>query len=269
MLSSRVLTAIVGIPVVWASVYYSSVSFCCMMFVVSFMCVKEYLFISKKYNPRVCFSLVMAVMFFLFLCSFKNFHIDKVALSAIVMMFVFFGIEIFGESPDLCVGRISTSFLGSFFIPLAFIHMVYIRNLHAGMKLVFFLFLVVWILDTAAYVFGKMFGKHKLAKNVSPKKTMEGAIAGVVFGVLTALICRCVFMKNILTFCESIVLGFVIAIVGQFSDFAESIIKRDGDIKDSGKVIPGHGGFFDRFDSYMFAAPVMYYVLQFFQCGKP
>ena len=126
----------------------------------------------------------------------------------------------------------------------------------------FFIFIVVWTLDTMAYAFGKVFGKHKLAKNVSPKKTLEGTAAGIVFGILAAVACRYIFMCDILTLQNAAILGLVVAVVGQFSDLAESLIKRDGSVKDSGKIIPGHGGVFDRFDSYMFAAPAMYYALQ-------
>jgi phosphatidate cytidylyltransferase len=238
-----------------------------MMFVVSFLCVQECLAISKKYNPHTFVSLVMATAFFLFLYFLKDFPLDKTAFSAVTIMLVFFGMEIFGENPDMCVERIATSFLVSFFIPLALMHMVYIRGLNGGMELIFFIFIVVWVLDTAAYAFGFMLGRRKLAKNVSPKKTIEGAIAGIVFSIFTAIACRHIFMKDILTSSEALVLGLVIAVTGQFSDLAESLIKRDGNIKDSGKIIPGHGGVFDRFDSYVFAAPAVYYVLQIF-CRK-
>ena len=72
------------------------------------------------------------------------------------------------------------------------------------------------------------------------------------------------FMKDIISLPQAVILGLVIAFVGQFSDLAESLIKRDGNIKDSGKIIPGHGGAFDRFDSYIFAAPAVFYILQIF-----
>jgi phosphatidate cytidylyltransferase len=218
--------------------------------------------ISKKYNPHTNVSIVMASAFFIFLSFFRDFPADKVIVSAMVMMFVLFGIEIFGKNPTFCVGRIASSFLGAFFIPLALMHMVYIRNLNDGMKLVFFIFIVVWILDTMAYAFGKALGEHKLAKNVSPKKTLEGTIAGIVFGVLAAVICRRTFMSSFLTLQNAVILGLVIAVTGQFSDLAESLIKRDGNVKDSGKIVPGHGGVFDRFDSYLFASPAVYYILQ-------
>lgn len=262
MLSARILTAIVGIPLVFACVYCSGISFYIMMFIVSLLCVQECLAISKKYNPHTFASLLMAAVFFLFLYFFKDFPLDKTAFSAVAMMLVLFGIEIFNKNPYMCVERIATSFLMSFFIPLSLMHMVYIRSLNGGMKLVFFLFIVVWVLDTAAYAFGSILGKHKLAQNVSPNKTIGGAVAGVVFGIFAAIACRHIFMKDILTSSQAFVLGLVIAVTGQLSDLAQSLIKRDGNVKDSGKIVPGHGGVFDRFDSYIFAAPAAYYVLQ-------
>jgi phosphatidate cytidylyltransferase len=265
MLLTRILTAIAGIPLILTCIYCGNIPFYVMMFIISFLCVQEYFMISKKYNPHATVSLAMAAAFFVFLYFFKNFPSDKVIVSAIVMMLVLFGIEIFKENPTFCIGRISSSFLGAFFIPLALMHMVYIRNLHNGMRFVFFIFIVVWILDTMAYTFGKILGKHKLAKNVSPKKKQEGAAAGIVFGVLTAIVCRFIFMSNILTLQDAAILGIVIAVAGQFSDLAESLIKRDGNVKDSGKILPGHGGVFDRFDSYLFASPAVYYVLQIFK----
>jgi phosphatidate cytidylyltransferase len=262
MLSTRILTAVVGIPFILTCVYCGNIPFYALIFAISSLCVQEYLVILKKYNPHTTVSIVMAAAFFVFLRFFRDFPADKVIVSAIVMILVLFGIEIFGKNPTFCIGRISSSFLGAFFIPLALIHMVYIRNLNGGMKLVFFIFIVVWFLDTMAYVFGKAVGKHKLAKNISPKKTLEGSIAGIVFGALAAVACRYIFMSNILTLQNAVMLGLVIAVTGQFSDLTESLIKRDGNVKDSGKIVPGHGGIFDRFDSYLFTAPAVYYILQ-------
>jgi phosphatidate cytidylyltransferase len=261
MLSIRILTALVGIPLVFVCIYYGKMPFYILMFIVSFFCVKEYLAIVNKYNPHIIASLIMSVLLFWFS------PVYGLALPMIVMLLVFFFIEVFGENPTSSIERISVSFLGSFFIPIALMHMVYLRNIYGGMKLIFFIFIVVWVLDTAAYAFGIMFGKHKLAKNVSPKKTIEGAAAGIIFGVLTACLCRFLFMKDILTVNVALILGLVISITGQFSDLAESLIKRDGNVKDSGKIIPGHGGVFDRFDSYIFAAPTMYYVLSVLKYG--
>jgi phosphatidate cytidylyltransferase len=267
MLSIRIFTAAIGMPLVFLCIYLGGISFYAMMFFVSVFSVYEYLLIVKKYKPYPVTSLIMAAGFFIFLCFCEIYCgcccMDKSSILAILALFIFFAMEVFKGKTDLSVERIAVSFLGVFFIPLALAHMVYIRDLNGGMQLIFLIFIEVWVLDTVAYIFGYMFGKHKLAKNVSPKKTIEGAVAGVIFGVLTAVVYRYLFMSDILTFCEIMVLGFIISVVGQFSDLAESLIKRDGNVKDSGKIIPGHGGVFDRFDSYIFAAPAVYYVLMF------
>jgi phosphatidate cytidylyltransferase len=238
------------------------------MFIISVISVYEYFLIVKKYKPSTGVSLIMASGFFLFLCFCEIYCccgcecMDKASISAILMLLILFAIEVFKGKVDRSIERIAISFLGAFFIPLGLVYMVYIRDLDDGMQLIFFIFIEVWVLDTAAYTFGNMFGKHKLVKEVSPKKTIEGAVAGIVFGVLTSVICRYLFMSN-LTLWQSVVLGFVISIIGQFSDLAESLIKRDGSVKDSSNLIPGHGGVFDRFDSYIFAAPAVYYILIF------
>jgi phosphatidate cytidylyltransferase len=267
VLLTRILAAVIGIPLVFLCVYFGGILFYAMMFVVSVLSVYEYLLIVKKYNPSAVVSLIMAAIFFLFLCFCEVCCgcgcMDKASIAALLMLLILFATEVFKGNAELSVERIATSFLGAFFIPLAFAHMVYIRDLNGGMRLIFFIFIEVWVLDTAAYSFGYIFGKYKLAKGVSPKKTVEGAAAGIVFGVLTAVVCRYLFMSAILTVYEASVLGLGISVVGQFSDLAESLIKRDGNVKDSGKLIPGHGGVFDRFDSYLFAAPAVYYVLIF------
>lgn len=260
MLITRIITACIGIPIIFACIYFGGLPFYIFMFVVSFFCVQEYLNICKKYQPHTIISLVMASLFFIVLQYCKT-SLNIAVISAVLMLLVLFAIEVFGKNTEQSVGRIAVSFLGAFFLPLALMHMVYIRDMKGGMQLLFFIFIVVWVLDTAAYAFGRMLGKHKLAKNVSPKKTIEGAAAGIIFGIIAAVICRYAFMQNILTPAQALIIGFVISIVGQFSDLAESLIKRDGNIKDSGKIIPGHGGMFDRFDSYVFAAPAVYYML--------
>ena len=260
MLLTRILTAIAGIPLIFTCIYFGGLLFYIFMFAVMFFCVQEYLIICNKYKPHVILSLIMASAFFIAL-KYCASSLNTVTVSAVIMLLVLFAVEVFGENTENSVGRISISFLGVFFIPLAMMHMVYLRDMKGGMQLMFFIFIAVWVLDTAAYAFGRMLGKHKLAKNVSPKKTTEGAIAGIICGVAAAAACRYVFMQDIINLQQALILGFIISVVGQFSDLAESLIKRDGNIKDSGKIIPGHGGVFDRFDSYLFAAPAVYYTL--------
>ena len=137
--------------------------------------------------------------------------------------------------------------------------MILLRNINeAGRGLTFFLLVTVWICDTAAYLFGKRFGRHKLRPTISPAKTIEGTIAGIVFGTLGALGVWSLFLQEILSLPHALILGILLSIVGQLSDLSESIIKRSADVKDSGHLIPGHGGLLDRCDSLIFSAPALY-----------
>jgi phosphatidate cytidylyltransferase len=177
-------------------------------------------------------------------------------------MFILFVIEICHGVDTLSVVRILLSFFGIFFIPMTLMHIILIRNLYYGRSITLFTFIITWTVDSMAYIIGSLYGKHKLVKNISPKKTIEGAISGTICGVLVAILLQYTYsFNNILSLPMTITLGCIISIIGQFSDIAESIIKRDNQIKNSSCLIPGHGGILDRFDSYIFVAPSVYYLL--------
>jgi len=122
------------------------------------------------------------------------------------------------------------------------------------------LFAAIWICDTAAYFGGRALGKHKLFERVSPNKTWEGAIFGFVSSILTMVAAKYLVLEY-MTLAECVVLGVIVGIFGQLGDLVESLIKRDAGVKDSSAIIPGHGGMFDRFDSLMFASPLVYLYL--------
>ncbi len=118
----------------------------------------------------------------------------------------------------------------------------------------------IWICDSAAYFVGKSVGKHKMSKFVSPNKTWEGAIAGFVFAIATSAGARFTLLPHI-DVRIAIGMGFIVGTFGQAGDFVESLFKRDSGVKDSSGIIPGHGGVFDRFDSLLFSAPIIYLML--------
>jgi phosphatidate cytidylyltransferase len=128
-----------------------------------------------------------------------------------------------------------------------------------GMTLIS-IFAMIWICDSAAYFGGSAMGRHKLFERVSPKKTWEGALWGLL-GALVAAVAAKYLVIQYLTLGESIVIGIVIGVVGQIGDLAESLLKRDAGVKDSSTLIPGHGGVLDRFDSLLFVSPVLYLYL--------
>lgn len=143
-------------------------------------------------------------------------------------------------------------------------HLYLLRIIPNGFSWVLFVFLANWATDTAAYFVGRAFGKHKLAPSVSPNKTIEGSLGGIVGGILVAIIFPQVApnMPENATY-PLLFLGILISILGQLGDLVESAMKRKANIKDSGKIIPGHGGILDRFDSILLTVPLAYYFIKF------
>lgn len=144
-------------------------------------------------------------------------------------------------------------------------HLILIKHLPHSSFMIFFLFFVVWLTDTGAYIFGTRFGKHKLIPQISPKKSIEGAVAGCISGTAAGVIVFVICQNYSLDTClkipmaHVIFLGFTLSIISQISDLVESSIKRAAGVKDSGNWIPGHGGLLDVFDSVIFTAPFLYY----------
>jgi phosphatidate cytidylyltransferase len=130
-----------------------------------------------------------------------------------------------------------------------------------GTNLVFFLILVSKSTDIFAYLVGKKWGKHRLAKQISPNKTLEGAIGGLLGSLLMAGIAQQTFVQASFTPVQALVLGFILSIVSQFGDLAESLLKRDSLCKDSGCIFWGIGGALDLVDSLLFSAPVMFFIV--------
>ena len=139
-------------------------------------------------------------------------------------------------------------------------HMTLIKELPNGTALLFYLLFVISFSDIFAYFGGKRFGKSMLAPTISPKKTWEGSFFGVVGGGIVGAVFGEITMSMFWLY--GMLLAMVLAVVGQFGDLIESKIKRLCNVKDSGKILPGHGGILDRIDGHMLAAPVFYYLLK-------
>ena len=143
-------------------------------------------------------------------------------------------------------------------------HITYIWTMEDGHLLVWVVFVCAFLTDTFAMLGGRYFGKRKLCPLLSPKKTVEGSVCGVFGCVLSlevyCLICRLAFSAEP-NYLNALVIGLAVSAVSQLGDLAASCIKREYKIKDYGKIMPGHGGVMDRFDSVLFAAPFVYYIL--------
>lgn len=186
------------------------------------------------------------------LMDFERYGMLAILLSLVLFMFVY----VF-TYPKYQANQVMAAFFGLVYVGvmLSFIYLT--RNLPEGKFLVWLIFLCSWGCDTCAYCAGMLFGKHKMAPVLSPKKSVEGAIGGVVGAALLGVIYAAITKEPLAEFGIICAIGSLISMVG---DLAASAIKRNQNIKDYGTLIPGHGGILDRFDSVIFTAPIIYYL---------
>lgn len=170
--------------------------------------------------------------------------------------------------PRYAAGMFMGAFFSILYAPVMFSYIYMTRCMENGFWLVCLVFMCSWMCDTCAYFTGMKFGKHKLAPVLSPKKSIEGAIGGVVGTALTGIIYDLIMTSlGILTLNDMwmcIVIGIVGSIFSQIGDLCASGIKRHYNIKDYGTLIPGHGGIMDRFDSVIVTAPLIYFLAKLF-----
>ncbi len=261
MVLKRVLSAIILIPAVLVIVLYFPVLwFAAVTSVVTFLALREYNgFVLKEEGlwPGLLWILPGALLPLLF-HLFGKIYLAPFLVAVTVL---FFCVRCFSfKGPEGATREIGLRVFGFLYVGLLFSHFVLVRELSGGQWWILFAFVVVWLNDTFAYYGGRSLGKRKLAPMISPGKTIEGAICGLIGGTLGALLYVWGFKMGI-GVASVIGIAFVAGVAGILGDLAESILKRDADVKDSGSLIPGHGGLLDRVDSMLFAVPVVYYYL--------
>ncbi len=190
----------------------------------------------------------------------KTFSMAAIILTIMGMMLVY--VLTF---PKYQAKQVMAAVFSFVYAPVFLSYIYQTRMMENGIYIVWLVFVASWVCDTSAYMFGMLFGKHKLAPVLSPKKSIEGAVGGVVGSAVVGFLYAYVLYKMGITFVSGDVLqafpiiAAVGAVLSQTGDLAASGIKRNNDIKDYGKLIPGHGGIMDRFDSVIVTAPLVYY----------
>lgn len=173
-----------------------------------------------------------------------------------LLVIVLFAYMVFSKN-TFNFNHLAHIFLSAFYIGFSFNLLVNYRYL--SLTFVFFIFVIIWSTDSGAYFIGRKFGKKKLAPTVSPNKTIEGAVGGIIIALVAAVIFEAIVPGM---FSQSwgylIFITIIIAVFGQLGDLAESAIKRFYGVKDSGNILPGHGGLLDRFDSLIFVLPILF-----------
>lgn len=255
---SREITAAIAAPfVIWLIRWSHPYVFDVVIAIVAVLAMIEFLALgrAKGYElPTVLCSAIMLIIIAAFVLEPISVEIGMfAALLIIPASYVFSRRKLEDSLPSSAIAVLATTYVGMLGGSL-----IRLRNdFPEGWKLVFFLLLVVWLGDTGAYYFGKSFGKHKLSPRISPKKTIEGLIGGITTSVVAAVVIHFTFFPTF-PLVHAIIAGVLLSFAGVVGDLAESMWKRSADVKDSGRLLPGHGGFLDRFDSILFTAPILY-----------
>jgi len=273
--SSRTLVNLFGIPSLLAIIYlgdsFSNIPiFSTFIGGVLFLGAKEISPLSKSKKGQPAISVLFIFLALLQISRIPGIHWEipiyilliGIALTAMVL-------EIFRkkETPLLNISILVFSFV---WLGLMLGSLSELRNLpDIGFKITLALFLSVWICDTGAFLFGKKFGKKKILPDISPNKTWVGTIAGFISCMIFLLILNQFgYFPDIFSPVDVVVLGLIIGIFGQFGDWAESLLKREANVKDTSNILAGHGGVLDRFDSLTFAAPLtLIYCTYFIKAG--
>lgn len=221
--------------------------------------------ILKRQNKLCLFSYIFSLAAYIIL-SFSS----KAGFALAFMLFIYGAILMIYSlfNHETCgFNDIAELFFQMIYVSFLMAHILLVRKLPHGNYLIWIIFITAWLSDTMAFTVGKSFGKNKLMPEISPKKTVEGALGGlagsVLFNLIFGFICAGAGKLNVNYFgliCLSIIAG----VMSQLGDLVASSIKREQGIKDYSSLLPGHGGILDRFDSVLFVAPVVYYFVIIF-----
>jgi phosphatidate cytidylyltransferase len=276
-LAARVLVAVVAIPLVVAAVFVGGVIFALVLGIVSALAARELYGIAEHggYTPLARTGTLLAFLIPLGVHYFREgrFVPPEIALGAVAII-ALFTLALFRRAPEQHpLGAVAVTLLGVLYTAgfLSFAYALryhnYIVTARAGSALVFYPFVLTWISDTAGFFVGRALGRAKLMPSVSPGKTRAGAFGALVFCMLASWAYAhwvlVPYASLDLRPATALALGAVIGISVQIGDLVESLLKREGGVKDSSHLIPGHGGVLDRIDGMLFALPMTYFLLTF------
>ncbi|WP_138414775.1 phosphatidate cytidylyltransferase [Aquibacillus sediminis] len=261
----RIITAIIAIALFFPIVFYGNWPFYLIMYVIGSIGVLELLKMRKQNIypvPTIITLLLLWSLLFPYSDNIMigNFHFTKVEITLLVVLLLL-------SYTVLLKNKFTFEDAGFFvlsaiYVGLGFFYFIQTRDADQGLIYIFYGILVILATDTGAYFFGRAFGKRKLWPEISPNKTIEGAVGGILLSCIIAIIFHSFVPVHSSTFVVLIV-TILASAFGQIGDLVESAFKRHYEVKDSGKILPGHGGILDRFDSWLFVFPLLHFI-QFF-----
>jgi phosphatidate cytidylyltransferase len=257
---SRVLVAVIGLPIVLLLVHEGGWWLFVLAAVAAVLALHEYALMIRSLRPVILAAYAGAL---LSLLGARLGGVDWTMAGLLATIALAFLLHWIAETRQSATVAIASTVLGAAWIGLCLAHLLLIRGIHHDGELASFtVLLAVWAGDIGAFFAGRLIGRHKLAPALSPGKTWEGFLFGTAATVFVAFVA--LYKEDYLSIWESLVLGAVIAIAAPLGDLFESALKRDMQVKDSGRLLAAHGGVLDRIDSLLFAAVASYYLLRVF-----
>ncbi len=286
---TRILSAVIALPVlvyVLVTDDFLSLPILAGSCLISLTCLYEYYMITYKSEDEkafiktgLIFGFVINVIMFIYAFG-KPFGFTKLSSNfdgrlfigtAVVFMAVILVLQLFTRPLKGGAYSMGVTAFGVMYIVVSVSHLVLMKALKDGSSYILLLMAVIMLNDSGAYFGGIMFGKHKAGIAASPNKSWEGYFSGLLFSIIAFILGNQVIASFVIkgpalfSMLESAFLGIIISVLGNIGDLVESMVKRDGEIKDSGRIIPGHGGMWDVFDAIIFALPFFYYYLVIFK----
>lgn len=266
--AERLLTGILFVVVLLGSIFQSEVSSSILFFVIILLCQREFygFFKPTTVEPQKVIGISGGLAFFATSVAAYQFGFSNTLFLIIPLIFLIFVIELFRNKPNP-IANISYTVMGIIYmsVPFTLLHeLAYYKNYafaHTyNYEVIMGYFFILWANDTGAYLVGKNFGKTKLFERISPKKTWEGSIGGILLGLGVGYL-NSLFFEDLST-AMWLAVALIVVVFGSLGDLVESLFKRSLNIKDSGKLLPGHGGVLDRFDGIFISAPMVYAFLR-------
>lgn len=216
-----------------------------------------------KFEPQQVLTVLGAFLILLVRTRFPEY--ESAMLTGLVLLAMSLHLVAFERGRDQAAGDFAITVTGLLYLGWLGAYLIKLRELPGGVYWFTLVLPSVWFADSGAYLIGKNFGKHKLSPRLSPKKTWEGYFGGILFGVLGGMLFAWLWRNDIpVTLLNGALIGFVMAALTTLGDLGESMIKRQAGIKDSSNILPGHGGIFDRIDTWLWGAALGYYLITWF-----
>lgn len=267
MLKLRLLSILLGVPLILAAVYAGGACYTLLLLVILLLGIQEYLRLvrSKLENGAVVCGFGGVVLLLLL----AHYSLDKFLFPAVLLLLLLLFVRLLSDPTTATLKESALVLWGIIYLGGCGSYLILMRALPRGMVLTIVFLVGVWLNDILAFCIGMQWGRHKFAPRISPNKSVEGFLAGLIGTTVAASVAASLLPGGLagLNPAGAALLGLLIALGATAGDFLESALKRQAGVKDTGRLIPGHGGILDRFDSLLVAAPFVYYFFFWFHGG--